>query len=186
MGFFFQAFVNIFKRGRSGLFPLTICYSAGLPDVNWNSHENLQRLHSIITALKLPPPPPAAVDGKTYSHDCSLCILLFSLGEYRWFTDDILDVFKVTNNFVVQRILCFAFSTGLNHPLSRNACSRERDQGSRDNCYWEYSIAWQKEGQNWTRSYLELFCLLLQAPGSRRANCVWNTLEVYHRTRLAC
>lgn len=137
-GIFFQALVNIFKRGRSGLFLLTICYSAGLPDVNWNSHENLQRLYSIITALKLPPPPPAAVDGKTYSHHCSLCILLFSLGEYRWFTDDILDIFKAINIFVVKRILCFAFSTGLIHSLSCNACSRERNGGSTGN--WQLPI----------------------------------------------
>ena len=32
--------------------------------MTWNSQENLQRLRSCITALKLPPPPPAAVDGK--------------------------------------------------------------------------------------------------------------------------
>ena len=42
-------------------------YSAGLPEVMWNSHENLERLHNCITALKLPPPPPAAVDGKIVS-----------------------------------------------------------------------------------------------------------------------
>jgi len=39
-------------------------YSAGLPDEMWNSYENLERLHNCITALKLPPPPPAAVDGE--------------------------------------------------------------------------------------------------------------------------
>ena len=32
--------------------------------MTWNSPESLQRLRSCITALKLPPPPPAAVDGK--------------------------------------------------------------------------------------------------------------------------
>ncbi|XP_078382486.1 germinal-center associated nuclear protein-like isoform X2 [Oculina patagonica] len=45
----------------------------GLPDVNWNSHENLQKLHSCITALKLPPPPPAAVDG-TWESESELCL----------------------------------------------------------------------------------------------------------------
>jgi len=33
----------------------------------WNSHENLERLHNGIPALKLPPPPPAAVDGEKIS-----------------------------------------------------------------------------------------------------------------------
>ena len=32
--------------------------------MTWNSEENLQRLRSCITALKLPPPPPAAEDGE--------------------------------------------------------------------------------------------------------------------------
>ncbi|KAJ7362170.1 Germinal-center associated nuclear protein [Desmophyllum pertusum] len=45
----------------------------GLPDVTWNSHDNLQRLHSCITALKLSPPPPAAVDG-TWESESELCL----------------------------------------------------------------------------------------------------------------
>ncbi|KAJ7348733.1 hypothetical protein OS493_039381 [Desmophyllum pertusum] len=53
----------------------------GLPDVTWNSHDNLQRLHSCITALKLSPPPPAAVDdlllltfSRTWESESELCL----------------------------------------------------------------------------------------------------------------
>jgi len=45
----------------------------GLPEVMWNSHENLERLHNCITTLKLPPPPPAAVDG-TWKSESELCL----------------------------------------------------------------------------------------------------------------
>ncbi|XP_020609727.1 germinal-center associated nuclear protein-like isoform X2 [Orbicella faveolata] len=45
----------------------------GLPDEMWNSYENLERLHNCITALKLPPPPPAAVDG-IWESESELCL----------------------------------------------------------------------------------------------------------------
>ena len=60
-----------------------LCFT-GLPDVMWNSPENLERLHNCITALKLPPPPPAAVDGEKISFSISCSFLYFSLGEYQF------------------------------------------------------------------------------------------------------
>lgn len=45
----------------------------GVPHLSWNSFETLQRLRSCITALKLPPPPPAAADG-LWETECHLCL----------------------------------------------------------------------------------------------------------------
>ncbi|RMX58547.1 hypothetical protein pdam_00022760, partial [Pocillopora damicornis] len=44
-----------------------------VPDATWNSYENLQRMNTLITSLKLPPPPPAAVDG-TWESESNLCL----------------------------------------------------------------------------------------------------------------
>ncbi|XP_022806215.1 germinal-center associated nuclear protein-like isoform X1 [Stylophora pistillata] len=46
---------------------------ADIPDVTWNSYENLQRMNSLIISLKLPPPPPAAVEG-TWESERNLCL----------------------------------------------------------------------------------------------------------------
>ena len=55
------------EKKRRKFIKCFVYYPTDVPDATWNSYENLQRMNTLITSLKLPPPPPAAVDGRKHS-----------------------------------------------------------------------------------------------------------------------